>query len=69
MTAGGWPVKWDPKGLREHLCVQASVSPDEFTRALIGRLIRLMDVHRPIGNDGKHDNRHTTTCGCHEDDK
>lgn len=30
----------------------------------LGRLIDECDRHRPIGNDGKHNDRHTPTCGC-----
>jgi hypothetical protein len=64
VLAGGKPVDWSPKWLRECLCAQQTNAPDEFTREEIGRLIRLMDLHRPIGNDGKHGDRHTPTCGC-----
>lgn len=64
VMAGGKPVDWSPKYLREVLCAQQTNAPDEFTRAEIGRLIRLMDLHRPIASDGKHGNLHTPTCGC-----
>lgn len=30
----------------------------------LGDLIRQCDVHRPLGEAGKHDDRHTTMCGC-----
>ncbi|MDF2848877.1 MAG: hypothetical protein K0R97_2859 [Oerskovia sp.] len=30
----------------------------------LGDLIRQCDVHRPLGSDGKHGDRHTSTCGC-----
>lgn len=29
-------------------------------------LIRQVDVHRPLGPNGKHGKLHTTTCGCEE---
>lgn len=70
VTAGGKPVDWCPKWLRECLCAQQTSSPDEFTREEIGRLIRLLDLHRPVGSDGKHGatgghgDLHTPTCGC-----
>lgn len=58
-----------PKMLREALCVAQSalshqaVSPDRHIAAL-GRLIDECDRHRPLGNDGKHNDLHTPTCGC-----
>jgi hypothetical protein len=64
VLAGGHPTDWNPKGLRERLCAQESNVPDDFTRQEIGRLIRLLDLHRPVGSDGKHGTRHTPTCGC-----
>lgn len=64
--AGGTEVRWCPKMLREKLCVQASVAPDTFTAAVIGRLIAVLDLHRPLGRDGKHGNLHTPTCGCED---
>jgi hypothetical protein len=70
ILAGNKPVDWCPKWLRECLCAQQTNAPDEFTRDEIGRLIRLLDLHRPLGNDGKHGatgahgDLHTPTCGC-----
>lgn len=61
---GHYPSQWSPKGLREHLCQQQTFAPDERTRWTIHILIDLLDTHRPIGPDGKHDERHTGTCGC-----
>lgn len=58
------PLVWDPKGLREHLCVQQAVAPDEETRDIIGLLIAVLDKHRPTASNGKHGNLHTGTCGC-----
>ena len=66
VLAGGKPVDWCPKWLRECLCAQETNAPDEFTREEIGRLIRLLDLHRPIANDGKHRELHTPTCGCED---
>jgi hypothetical protein len=56
--------KWDPKGLREHLCKQEACAPSQFTKDLITRLIHDLDRHRPLGSDGKHRELHTDTCGC-----
>jgi hypothetical protein len=64
VKAGGKPIDWCPKWLRECLCAQATNAPDDRTRAEIGRLIRLLDLHRPLRNDGKHRTLHTPTCGC-----
>lgn len=67
------PHEWCPKMLREKLCAQQTHIPagelEKVTRAYIGELIRILDLHRPLGPDGKHGDRHTDTCGCHEDDK
>ncbi|QHB37080.1 hypothetical protein QDA00_gp23 [Microbacterium phage Matzah] len=32
----------------------------------IGQIIEEIDRHRPLGPDGKHDDRHTETCGCED---
>ena len=55
------------KMLREALC-QAEAEPNVpvDVKRSIGDMIRLIDVHRPLGSDGKHDNRHTATCGCED---
>ena len=64
--------EWSPKSLREKLCIQQTFAPDAFTREEIGRLIRILDLHRPLGNDGKHGatgghpDLHTPTCGCED---
>lgn len=59
--------QWCPKNLRERLCVQQHYAPDDHTRNEIGRLIGLLDVHRPLGSNGKHgERRHTPTCGCED---
>lgn len=59
-------AKWCPKMLRERLCEQQTHAPDDFTRREIQRLINVLDLHRPLGRDGKHGNRHTPTCGCED---
>lgn len=60
------------KMLRETFCVaQAALAP-EVRRGLnehrkrLQRLIDECDRQRPLGPDGKHDNRHTPTCGCED---
>lgn len=61
-----------PKMLRETLCIAQSAvqrRPHDDGRkqehaARIGRLIDECDRKRPLGNDGKHGDRHTTECGC-----
>ena len=32
----------------------------------IGRIIAEIDRQRPLGPDGKHGDRHTSTCGCED---
>jgi hypothetical protein len=63
-TAGIYPIDWKPKGLREHLCAQMVNCPDQLTLEAMHRLCNILDLHRPLGPDGKHGNRHTPTCGC-----
>lgn len=58
--------QWCPKTLREKLCIQQTFAPDRHTSAEIGRLISLLDLHRPLGSNGKHGNLHTPTCGCED---
>lgn len=60
--------RWSPKVLREYLCEQQTWAPDTFTRDEIGRLIGVLDLHRPLGTDGKHGTLHTPTCGCSDAD-
>lgn len=60
--------RWNPKELREQLCVQQTYAPGKFTRNEIQRLIDVLDLHRPLGASGKHGDLHTPTCGCDEDD-
>lgn len=63
----------DPKTLRETLCTAQAiignslhVMPDLKMRHLVNLqiLIDECDRHRPLGSDGKHGNRHTSTCEC-----
>ena len=63
----------DIKMLREALCLaQSAVNQrgyytEDFTRRVsdrLGQVIVELDKHRPLGSDGKHDDRHTDTCGC-----
>jgi hypothetical protein len=61
----------DLKGLREDLCVAQSALGHYDGQQLsrihrIGKLIEQIDIHRPLGPDGKHGNRHTETCGCED---
>lgn len=68
--------EWSPKSLREKLCIQQTHIPpgylEKVTRAYFGELIRILDLHRPLGNDGKHGatgghgNLCTPTCGCED---
>lgn len=52
------------KVLREHLCYSQSVRNDPSS--VVGCIIEQIDVYRPLGPDGKHDNRHTLKCGCED---
>lgn len=62
------------KSLRESLCLAQSALdrwPYPGDRpadrvATISRLIAEIDRHRPLGPDGKHGNRHTSTCQCED---
>ena len=58
------------KMLRETFCVaqtHIAISGGHRAKEHIARLQRLIDDcdrQRPLGPDGKHDDRHTPTCGC-----
>ena len=56
--------EWKPKMLREKLV--AARAPDALTHEAIRRLVEILDLHRPIGPDGKHGDLHTPTCGCED---
>ena len=68
-------IQTDPqdtlKMIRETLCaaqhaVLTERSPANVQRHAdrLQRLIDGIDRQRPLGPDGKHDDRHTPTCGC-----
>ena len=44
--------------------INANLVPGYVDR--IGDLVNEIDVHRPLGPDGKHGDRHTATCGCED---
>lgn len=61
------------KMIRESLCVAQAAIPfassvGEYKThvARLQRLIDDIDRQRPLGPDGKHDDRHTATCGCED---
>jgi hypothetical protein len=62
------------KMLRETLCTAQhglAYRPGDNARfqehsRRIGALIAQIDIFRPLGPDGKHDNRHTPFCGCED---
>lgn len=60
------PDRWCPKSLTEKLCAQQVFAPDAFTRNEIGRLISVLELHRPVKSNGKHGDLHTPTCGCED---
>ncbi len=52
--------------LREDLC-RRQVQPDDWPAPIasaVDVLIAMIDKHRPLGDDGKHGDLHTDTCGC-----
>jgi hypothetical protein len=53
------------KMLREELCRRQAENdfPHDVNNE-INCLIMKIDVHRPLGPDGKHGDLHTQTCGC-----
>lgn len=58
------------KMVRETLCVAQmliGLSSDPRANEHVERLINDIDRQRPLGPDGKHDDRHTPTCGCEVD--
>lgn len=65
-------VPYTPKMLRETLCRAEwlilhrtwDVQFIERDAKIIAELIDECDRHRPLGHNGKHDDRHTLTCGC-----
>lgn len=54
------------KSLRESLGVESARAeqwPSSIASA-VDVLVNMIDVHRPLGTDGKHGSLHTPTCGC-----
>lgn len=63
----------DVKMLRETLCEAQTAILNRMApgHALphadrLQALVAQLDVHRPLGPDGKHGDRHTATCGCED---
>jgi hypothetical protein len=60
------------KVFRETLCrAQSNIAQRAYDRfavsndiAHVQHLIEEIDIHRPLGQDGKHGDLHTPTCGC-----
>lgn len=64
------------KMIRETLCLAEAALNDRAKQGMdtdvirkqhsrrIAALIEDIDRQRPLGSNGKHDNRHTDTCGC-----
>ena len=69
---GTIPIPDGPKMLRETLCLAQSAIAratgtgyrDAEHIARLQALIDALDLARPLGPDGKHDDRHTPVCGC-----
>lgn len=60
------------KMAREALCLAEGAILNIHGRSprveIIASMIADIDRQRPIGQDGKHGNRHTKTCGCDDAD-
>ena len=60
----------DLKMFREALCVAESYllrsEQHSYGARYFSDLIKQVDVHRPLGTNGKHGTRHTATCGCED---
>jgi hypothetical protein len=61
------------KMVREAICVAQTwlsgvhdTGQAQRASQTLGRLIEDIDRQRPLGPDGKHDDRHTATCGCED---
>jgi len=58
------------KTVREALCFMTAghKNSEQYQRYIkvIQRLIDDIDRQRPLGNDGKHGERHTKFCGCED---
>jgi len=73
MTRYSYVTDDAPKMLRETLCLAqhffAVAEPRAAAAAHSRRLQHLIDAcdeMRPLGADGKHDQRHTPYCGCED---
>jgi hypothetical protein len=64
-----------PKMVREALCAAQSALAERARGGMdvdqvphwighLGALINQIDEHRPVGSNGKHGEKHTSTCGC-----
>lgn len=60
------PDRWCPKKIVEVLSQQAAHAPDSYTYDRISELCDILELHRPVGSDGKHGDLHTPTCGCED---
>lgn len=56
----------DLKMLRETLTRVQTAPLRDADRDRLGALIEQIDLHRPLGPDGTHGDRHTPTCGCED---
>jgi hypothetical protein len=67
----------DLKGTREALCAASTDLGQRMARGIdvdrvpywiecLQTLCDQIDVHRPLGRDGKHGDLHTPTCGCED---
>lgn len=60
----------DLKMFREALCVAEGhlLRSEQYSYGAryFSDLIKQVDVHRPLGPNGKHGTRHTDTCGCED---
>lgn len=69
-----YEIDISPKALRETLCIaQTRIGNSGLDKhrqesdiANLQALIAECDRHRPLGPDGKHGDRHTSTCGCED---
>jgi len=52
------------KMLREDLCRHQRRDLPSPLASAVDVLIAMCDLHRPLGVDGIHDERHTPSCGC-----
>lgn len=64
-------IDYTPKSLHEAFCYSQTHLPDtpqgNHFRSVLQDLINEMQIHRPLGSNGKHGNLHTQTCGCDDE--